>query len=43
VPLGRIERYGFYERAKKAYAIVATGEQRPYGCVLIKKGVVLNS
>jgi L-fucose mutarotase len=43
VPLGRIERYGFYERAKKAYAIVATGEQRPYGCVLIKKGVVLKS
>jgi L-fucose mutarotase len=43
VPLGRIERYAFYERAKKAYAIVATGERRPYGCVLIKKGVVLNS
>ena len=43
VPLGRIERYSFYERARKAYAIVATGEQRPYGCVLIKKGVVLNS
>jgi L-fucose mutarotase len=43
VPLGRIERYAFYERAKKAYAIVVTGEQRPYGCVLIKKGVVLNS
>lgn len=43
VPLGRIERYAFYERAKKAYAIVATGEQRPYGCVLIKKGVVVNS
>jgi L-fucose mutarotase len=43
VPLGRIERYAFYERAKKAYAIVATGEQQPYGCVLIKKGVVLNS
>jgi L-fucose mutarotase len=42
VPLGRIERHAFYERAKKAYAIVATGEQRPYGCALVKKGVVLN-
>ena len=42
-PLVKIERHAFYERAKKAYAIVVTGELRPYGCVLIKKGVVLNS
>ena len=42
VPLAKIERHAFYERAKKAYAILATGELRPYGCVLIKKGVVLN-
>jgi L-fucose mutarotase len=42
VPLAKIERYAFYERAKKAFAILATGELRPYGCVLIKKGVVLN-
>jgi L-fucose mutarotase len=42
LPLAKIERYAFYERAKKAYAILATGEMRPYGCVLIKKGVVLN-
>jgi L-fucose mutarotase len=42
VPLAKIERFAFYERAKKAYAIVATGELRPYGCVLIKKGVVSN-
>jgi L-fucose mutarotase len=41
-PLGRIERYAFYERAKNAYAIIATGELRPYGCILVKKGVVLN-
>ncbi|MEA3163272.1 MAG: L-fucose mutarotase [Verrucomicrobiota bacterium] len=41
-PLVKIERPAFYERAKKAYAIVVTGELRPYGCVLIKKGVVLN-
>jgi L-fucose mutarotase len=42
LPLAKIERYAFYERAKKAYAILATGELRPYGCILIKKGVVLN-
>ena len=42
LPLAKIERHAFYERAKKAYAILATGEMRPYGCVLIKKGVVLN-
>ncbi len=40
--LSKLERYAFYERARNAFAIVATGEQRPYGCVLIKKGVVLN-
>lgn len=41
VPLGKIERHAFYERAQRAYAIVATGERRPYGCILITKGVVL--
>jgi L-fucose mutarotase len=40
-PLAKIERHAFYERAKRAYAILVTGELRPYGCVLIKKGVVL--
>jgi L-fucose mutarotase len=36
-----ISREEFYERARAAYAVIATGEQRPYGCVLLKKGVVL--
>ena len=40
-PLGKLERFAFYERAKKAFAIVATGELRTYGCVVIKKGVIL--
>jgi L-fucose mutarotase len=35
-----IERYAFYERAKKAYAVVLTGETAKYGNVIIKKGVV---
>lgn len=40
VPLAGISREDFYERARRAYAIVATGEQRVYGCLLLKKGVV---
>ena len=35
-----MERFAFYERAKKAYAIVATGETAIYANVLLKKGVV---
>ncbi len=35
----QMERYAFYERAKKAYAIVITGETRKYGNVILKKGV----
>ena len=36
-----IERFAFYERAKKAYAVVATGETAIYANILLKKGVVL--
>lgn len=35
-----IERFAFYERAKQAYAIVATGESAVYANILLKKGVV---
>ena len=35
-----MERFTFYERAKKAYAIVATGETAIYANILLKKGVV---
>ena len=34
------ERFVFYERAKKAYLIIATGETAIYANVLLKKGVV---
>ena len=37
----RIERFAFYGRARKAFAVVITGEQRPYGCVLFTKGVLI--
>lgn len=35
-----IERFAFYERAKKAFAVVATGEEALYANVILKKGVV---
>ncbi|MFA6947494.1 MAG: L-fucose mutarotase [Eubacteriales bacterium] len=35
-----IERFAYYERAKKAYAVVATGESAQYANIIIKKGVV---
>ena len=35
-----IERFAFYERARNAYAIVATGESALYANVILKKGVV---
>ena len=37
--IGREERYAFYERAKKAFAVVVTGETRKYGNIILKKGV----
>ena len=36
----KMERFAFYERAKKAYAIVATGESAIYANIILKKGVV---
>lgn len=35
-----VERFAFYERAKKCFAVVQTGEKRQYGNIIIKKGVV---
>lgn len=36
----KLERFAFYERAKKAFAVVATGETRKYGNIILKKGVI---
>jgi L-fucose mutarotase len=38
--VGSIERLKFYERARGAFATVATGERRLYGNLLLKKGIV---
>jgi L-fucose mutarotase len=39
-PMISIERYAFYERSKKAYCVIQTGERRFYGCFAFRKGVV---
>ncbi|XP_013358509.1 PREDICTED: fucose mutarotase isoform X2 [Chinchilla lanigera] len=38
--LAKIERFEFYERAKKAFAVVATGETALYGNIILKKGTI---
>lgn len=39
--LGEIERFEFYERAKKAFVVIQSGEERQYGNLLLVKGCVL--
>lgn len=40
LPMISIERYAFYDRAKKAYAVIQTHERRFYGCFAFRKGVI---
>lgn len=40
VKFEEVERFAFYDRAKKAYAVIATGESALYANVILKKGVV---
>jgi L-fucose mutarotase len=35
-----VERFAFYERARKAFAVLATGESALYANIILKKGVV---
>lgn len=35
-----LERFAFYERAKNAYAVIASGEEAIYANIIIKKGVI---
>lgn len=37
---GSLERFAFYEKAKQAYAIIATGESAIYANIILKKGVI---
>ena len=36
-----VERFSFYERARKAYAVIATSETALYANIILKKGVVV--
>lgn len=38
--LSPLDRFEFYSRARQAYAVVRTLERRPYGCFILKKGVL---
>ncbi len=38
--LGSIERQDFYARANRAFAVVACPDRRPYGCFILRKGVI---
>lgn len=37
-----VERFAFYEKAKKAYLVIATGESALYANIILQKGVVTN-
>lgn len=38
--ISQLERFDFYERTRKAYAVIATSERALYANVILKKGVV---
>lgn len=38
--VGNIDRFDFYDEAKKVYCIIATGESAVYANVMLQKGVV---
>lgn len=40
VSIGALERFDFYAAAKKSFAIVRTSDPGPYGCFIIRKGVI---
>ncbi len=39
-PMTSIERFAFYDMARKSYAVIQTGERRFYGCFMFRKGVI---
>lgn len=40
IAFGALERFDFYARVRAAFAVVATGEQRLYGNIILQKGVI---
>ncbi|MGH6814233.1 MAG: RbsD/FucU family protein [Hyphomicrobiaceae bacterium] len=39
-PLHGLERFAFYDAARRAFAVVQSGDPRPYGCFLVRKGII---
>jgi len=39
-PMISVERFAFYDLARKSYAVIQTGERRFYGCFILRKGVI---
>jgi L-fucose mutarotase len=42
-PMAGINRHAFYEAAKSGFAVIQVGDPRPYGCFLLRKGVIAGS
>lgn len=40
ISMGAYERFDFYEAAKRSFAIVRTSDPGPYGCFILRKGVI---
>lgn len=41
VEIGTLDRFDFYEAAKKSFSIVRTSDPGPYGCFILRKGVIV--
>jgi L-fucose mutarotase len=40
IPITAVERFAFYEAARRSFAIIRTADSGPYGCFILKKGVI---
>jgi len=40
IPIMAVERFAFYEAARRSFAIIRTADSGPYGCFILKKGVI---
>jgi L-fucose mutarotase len=43
INVGALDRFDFYDAAKNAFAIVRTSDPGPYGCFILRKGVIANA
>jgi L-fucose mutarotase len=40
ISMSNLERFRFYEKARTCFAVIQTMERRPYGNVILQKGVI---